>query len=139
MKEKIFLDTNILIDIIGNRLPYSLAAGSVLALGLDGKIEIYATALTFANALYILRKSLGTQEATDYLRQLNQIVTVAPTTQQEVEKAFSCDNPDFEDAIQYFSAKAVEADVILTRDQKHFKYSSIPVMDAEEYLHIRGK
>lgn len=43
MKEKIFLDTNILIDIIGNRLPYSLAAGSVLALGLDGKIEIYAT------------------------------------------------------------------------------------------------
>ena len=134
MKERVFLDTNILIDIIGNRLPYSLSAGVLLNRALKGKIEIYATALTYANALYILRKSLGTQEATSYLRQLNQLVWVAPATQKEVEQAFSSDNPDFEDAIQYFSALAIKADVIITRDKKHFKHSTIPVMDADQYL-----
>lgn len=134
MREKVFLDTNILIDIIGNRLPYSLSAGILLDLALKGKIEAYATALTFANALYILRKSLGTEEAMSYLRQLNKLVLVAPATQREVEKAFSSVNPDFEDAVQYFSAQAVEADVIITRDKKHFRYSTIPVMDADQYL-----
>lgn len=64
---------------------------------------------------------------------------MAPATQHEVEKAFSCSNPDFEDAIQYFSAESVEADVILTRDRKHFRYASIPVMDAEQYLRARSR
>ena len=36
----------------------------------NGKVELYATELTFANALYVLRKSLGTEEATRYLKQL---------------------------------------------------------------------
>lgn len=134
MKEKIFLDTNIIIDILGNRQPYSVPAANLLNLSSDGQASFYATALTYANALYVLRKDLGTENATRYLRALNAIVEIAPTTQEEVRKAFLSLNPDFEDAIQYFSAVTVGADVIITRNQKHFKYSDIPVMDAEQYL-----
>ncbi|WP_287622109.1 PIN domain-containing protein [Parabacteroides sp.] len=134
MKPKIFLDTNIIIDIIGNRQPYSIAAANILGLAQKGSLELYATALTFANALYILRRELGTEKATNYLRNLGKLVFIAPTTQLEVDKAFQSINPDFEDAIQYFSAQSVGANVIITRNQKHFRYSEIPVMDADEFM-----
>lgn len=133
MKTRIFLDTNIVIDIIGDRQPFCVPAANILDLAYSGNAELYATALTFANALYVLRKSLGMEDATRYLRQLNEIVRVAPATQHEVEQAFRSENPDFEDAIQYFAAVAVGADVIITRNSKHFKLSDIPVMDAARY------
>lgn len=134
MKQKVFFDTNIIIDIIGNCQPYSIAAANLLSLAQKGKIELYATALTFANALYILRKELGTEKATVYLKNLGKLVFIAPTTQLEVDKAFQSVNPDFEDAIQYFSAQSAGADVIITRNQKHFRFSEIPVMDADEFM-----
>lgn len=134
MMPRIFLDTNIIIDVIGNRQPFSLSAANVLNLACIGEAELYATALTFANALYVLRKSLGTAEATRHLKQLSEIVRIAPTTQAEIDRAFNSENPDFEDALQYFSAVAVEADVIITRNPKHFKHIAIPVMNAEQYL-----
>lgn len=98
------------------------------------KAALYATALTFTNALYTLRKELGTEKATIYLRNLGKLVFIAPTTQLEVDKAFQSVNPDFEDAIQYFSARSVGANVIITRDQKHFRFSEIPVMDTDEFM-----
>lgn len=131
---KIFLDTNIIIDVIGNRQPFSLPAANVLNLACTGEAELYATALTFANALYVLRKHLGTTDATQRLKQLSEIVRIAPATQLEVERAFHSENPDFEDALQYFAAVAIEADAIITRNPKHFKYATIPVMNAEQYL-----
>lgn len=131
---RLFLDTNIIIDIIGYRQPYCVSAANLLDLAYKEKVELYATALTFANALYVLRKSIGTEDATNYLKQLNQIVHIAPTTQQEVELAFNSENPDFEDAIQYYSAIAINADIIITRNPKHFKLSTLPVMDTEQYL-----
>lgn len=133
---KIFLDTNIIIDVIGNRQPFSLPAANVLNLACTGEAELYATALTFANALYVLRKSLGTADATQCLKQLSEIVRIASTTQAEVEQAFNSQNPDFEDALQYFAAVAVKADAIITRNPKHFKYAKIPVMDAEQCLKL---
>ena len=133
MKTKIFLDTNIVIDVIGNRQPFCEPAANILDMAYNGKVELYATALTFTNALYVLRKSLGTEEATRYLKQLNEIVRIAPATQREVEQAFDSENPDFEDALQYFAAAAIKADVIITRNSKHFKLSNIPVKDAAQY------
>lgn len=68
------------------------------------------------------------------LQQLCRFVKISPITENEVNKAFLTENPDMEDAIQYFSAEAVGADCIITRDSKHFNYATIPVMNASEYL-----
>ena len=134
MKPRIFIDTNIIIDVMGKREPFCVPAANLLNLAYEGKAELYATALTFANALYVLRKDLGLQEARTYLGRLNKIIHIAPTTQKEVTLAFQSENPDFEDAIQYFSAVTIKAHVIITRNEKHFNYSQIPVMNSETYL-----
>lgn len=135
MKPRIFLDTNIIIDYIGHRIHF-LAAANLMDLGYRGEVELYITNLTLANTFYILRKDLGLEATKNHLQQLCGFIHIAPSTQKETEQAFQTPNPDFEDALQYFSAKAIHADVIITRNEKHFNYSEIPVMDAEGYLNF---
>jgi len=63
-----------------------------------------------------------------------QFVKIAPCGQTEAIMAFKTDCPDIEDALQYYSAVSIKADVIITRDAKHFSFSQIPTMTALEYL-----
>ena len=137
MKAKIFLDTNIIIDYIGHRAHF-LPAATLMDMGCRGEVDLFMTNLSITNTLYILRKEIGTEAAKDCLKKLCSFIRIAPSTQYEAEQAFKTPNPDFEDALQYFSAMTVEADVIITRNEKHFKYSSIPVRDANTYLDGRN-
>ena len=138
MKNKLFLDTNIVINYIGKRAHF-LSAATLMDMGYAGEVDLFITNLTIANTLYILRKEVGLEAAKDCLKRLCEFVKVAPSTQHETEQAFKTPNPDFEDALQYFSAVSVGADVIITRNEKHFKFSNIPVMDAESYLGKKSK
>ena len=51
-----------------------------------------------------------------------------------IEQTLNGDFADFEDAVQYFAAKREEVDFILTRDEKGFKMSDIPVMNVSDFL-----
>lgn len=105
-----------------------------MQLAIEGKLALYMTPLTVANITYILRKDLTTETMKQKMQQLCKFIKISPVTEAEVNKAFLSDNPDLEDAIQYFSAEAVTADCIITRDTKHFNFAKIPVMNASEYL-----
>ena len=48
---RVFLDTNILLDIIEGRQQFLLASSNVFDLGIRGLIEMFATPLTFANCV----------------------------------------------------------------------------------------
>lgn len=133
MKPVVFLDTNILIDFLAKREEY-LPAANVLSLGKEGKLVLYMTNLTLANTMYILRKQLGHEVLIATMRSLCSFVHVAPSTESETINAFNTPNPDFEDALQYASAMAVKVDYILTRNEKHFRYAEIPVMDCKAFL-----
>ena len=133
MKTKLFLDTNIVIDYIAHRAHF-LSAATLMDMGYRGEVELYITNLTIANTLYILRKEIGMEPAKEYMKSLCSFVKIAPSTQHETKQAFETSNPDFEDALQYFSAVSVNADVVITRNEKHFRFSTIPVMDAMTYL-----
>lgn len=133
MKTKLFLDTNIVIDYMAHRAHF-LSAATLMDMGYRGEVELYITNLTIANTLYILRKEIGMEPAKECLKSLCSFVKIAPSTQHETKQAFATPNPDFEDALQYFSAVSVGADVIITRNEKHFRFSAIPVMDALTYL-----
>ncbi len=134
MVTKVFIDTNIVIDILEKRMPYCTYATNLLQLASEGHVSLFATTLTFANALYVARPKIGKSQAMAVLSKMRKFINVAPSTQTEFDKSFDSDCPDFEDALQYYSAEAVDADFIITRNEKHFRFSSIPVMTAEEFL-----
>lgn len=130
---KVFLDTNIIIDALCNR-EAGEEAQIVLDMGVRGEITLFCTSLTIANCIYNCRKSLGKDVVTVIMKKLCSFIHVSPLTQQETDLAFSLQAIDFEDALQYSSALAINADVILTRNAKHFDYSDIKVMDCQSFL-----
>lgn len=133
MMKRLFLDTNIVIDFLAKRSEF-LPAANLMQMALNGQLVLFMTPLTVANITYILRKEMSKDTMKQKLQLLCRFVKISPVTESEVNKAFLTENPDMEDAIQYFSAEAVNADCIITRDPKHFNYATIPVMNATEYL-----
>lgn len=135
---RLFLDTNIVIDFLARRSEF-LPAANLMQMAVEGKLVLFMTPLTVANITYILRKDLPKDMMKQKLQQLCRFIKISPITEYEVNRAFLTENPDMEDAIQYFSAEAVGADCIITRDPKHFNYATIPVMNASEYILTANK
>jgi len=132
---RVFLDTNILLDIIEARQKFLLASSNVFDLGIKGHIQMYATPLTFANCVYTARKNVGYEKAVNGLKTLKSYVKTATMDDVQVNEALYSDMPDFEDMLQYKSAIASRCDVIVTRDKKrHFPQDGIPILSPEDFL-----
>ena len=133
--EKLFIDTNIVIDLLAKRAPFYENAAKLFSLADRGKVKLFVSALTFANTNYILSKMTTVTLAREVLTKFKVLVTVAELNDKIIElslndKSFS----DFEDGLQYYSALEKEADIIITRNIKDFKSSTIPVINVEGYL-----
>ncbi len=137
---KIFLDTNILLDIIEERGPFLLAALNVFDLGMKGSIKMYATSLTFANCMFVARKHIGHEKALEGLRFIKKYVRIAAMDEEQCQLALASNMPDFEDMLQYEAAISAECDVIVTRDEnRHFPTQYIPIMSPEHFLNTYAK
>ena len=131
---RVFLDTNVLLDVLGDRRPFVGQAKPIWLLVERGRIEGLVSALSFSNVFYILRKYAGAQTALASLRQLRATFTAVACDQGVIDRALASDFGDFEDAVQYFSARAADAACIVTRDPGHFVACSIPVLSPAQFL-----
>ena len=132
---KVFLDTNILLDIIEGREKFLIPALNIFNLGMNGDIEMFTTSLTFANCMYVAKKNVGQAKAVEGLRFLKKYVRIAPMDDRQCVRALNSDMPDFEDMLQYEAALAEGCDVIVTRDaNRHFPADIIPILNPEEFL-----
>ena len=133
--KKLFIDTNIIIDLLAKREPFYEEAAKVFSLADKGKVKLFVSSLTFANTNYILSKIKTSSLAREILTQFKVLVSVTDLTDNIVELALNDKSfSDFEDGLQYYSAIGNEADIIITRNLKDFKNSKMPVMSAQSYL-----
>ena len=131
--KRIFIDTNVIIDVLMQRDGY-LSSARVLALARNEDITLYVSVLTMANLAYILRKSLKGDSFYAEMRKLSCLVNVADTTNNHFLSALDLQAKDFEDALQYYCAISNECNIIVTRNKKDFAFSSISVLTPEELL-----
>ena len=132
---KVFLDTNIVIDLLAKREPFYNHAAQIFSLADKMKIQLYVSALTFANTNYILLKERKPEEAKSILRKLKLIVNIISLDDKIIGLSLNdTDFRDYEDAIQYYSAIENGIETIITRNLKDFQKSKIPVLTAEQYL-----
>lgn len=132
--KKIFIDTNIILDVMAQRGPYNIAANAVLKLGIEKEIKLCATSLTFANCVYILKSTYKHSDPVSVVRAYKKYITALPMTDEQCVRALNSNMPDFEDMLQYESALSADCDCILTRNQKHFPKDTLPILTAEEFL-----
>ena len=132
---RVFLDTNILLDIIEGRQKFLLASSNVFDLGIKGEIKLFATPLTFANCVYTARKNVGYENAIRGLEVMKSHITTATMDDEQVTNALNSGMPDFEDMLQYQAALSSKCDAIVTRDKKrHFPSDGIPILSPEDFL-----
>ena len=133
--KRIFLDTNVIIDFLADRKPFSLAAARIFNYGVLGKIKLYISAVSYNNIYYILRQSFSNTETIKLLDELSEIAETADVTKAIIKNSLKSALTDFEDAIQYNCALSIhKIDFIVTRNTKDFKKSTLPVMNPEEAL-----
>ena len=137
--QKIFLDTNIVLDFLGEREGFYEPAAKILTLADQKKIQIYTSPTSISNTFYLLSKFENTKIALDKIRKFKVLCSISVVDDEVVEKAINSDFKDFEDAMQYFSALASNCDLIITRNEKDFKNALIPVMNGESYLETLKK
>ncbi len=133
--KRLFLDTNIVIDFLLEREEWLDEAASILSLADIGEIEVYCSTLSLATASFFMEKA---KMPHDMLRRklsgFCEICQLSPVDENVARLSLASDFTDFEDALQYYSALAVKAGVIITRNGKDFKNSTLPVMTAADWL-----
>jgi len=133
--KNIFIDTNIVIDLLGKREPFYEEAAKLFSLADRGKVKLYVSSLTFVNTNYILTKLKNAKEARVILLKFKILVVVLELNDKIIELSLNDDEfNDFEDGLQYYTAVENQSDIIITRNLKDFKRSKIPVMTAGQYL-----
>ncbi|MEN8121353.1 MAG: PIN domain-containing protein [Bacteroidota bacterium] len=133
--KKIFIDTNIVIDLLSRRDPFFEEAASLFSLADKKIIELSVSSLTIANTSYTLLRQTNSKEAKSVLRKLRLIVKILPLDDKIVGLALNDDSfADFEDGLQHFTAIENNQDIIITRNLKDFKNSKLPFMTASQFL-----
>jgi len=134
MIPKLFLDTNVVLDLLGERVPFYTSAAKIATLADKEKIRLVTSALTFATVNYILSKYEGQQKAKEKLRKFKVLTRICSLDETIIEKGLNSNFSDYEDALQYFSALKSECNMLITRNGKDFKLSEIPVFTPDEFL-----
>ncbi len=130
----IFLDTNVLMDVLLDREPFVADSQQVWLLAERGKIRGLVSAISFPNVYYVVRKLSGARQARRTMVMLRDVFAPVACDEQVLHQAIDADFKDFEDAIQYFSALRADADCIVSRNPKDFRASDIPVLTPSEFL-----
>lgn len=133
--KKIFVDTNILVDLIADRRPFSKFAIQIFSTAEDKKIKLYTSSHSIATTHYLLKKFIDEKDLRDVLLNIIDYVNVIPIDIDVIKKGLKSKHKDFEDALQIYSAYSIEKmDCIVTRNIKDFKDSDIPVFSPDELI-----
>ena len=131
--KKVFLDTNIIVDLIADRRPFSKYAIEIFNKAEEKKIEIFTSSHSIATTHYLLKKYLDEKPLREVLYNLLDYLTVVPVDIDVLKKGLRSKHKDFEDAIQVLCASSIEKiDCIVTRNTKDFKDCEILVMTPDE-------
>jgi predicted nucleic acid-binding protein len=136
MRKKVFVDTDIIYDLLAKRDPFYLAAARLFTLADEGRVQIFISALSLANIHYLLSKQKSANEAKQILRKFKILVYITPLNEKLIDLALNSEFTDFEDAIQYFSALQNDIEVLLTRNLKDYKKAKISVLTAQDFINL---
>lgn len=131
--KKYFLDTNILLDFLGNRQPFGKYALQILNKGRLKEWELWTSDNSITTSYYIIGREIGEKDARMKIGKLLNYIEIQPVGKPELQTALISRFKDFEDGVQHFCALSIEnINGFITRNQKDYKHSQIKVYSPEE-------
>jgi predicted nucleic acid-binding protein len=138
VKRTVFVDTDVILDLLARRDPFYRHAARLFSQAERNTLNVCVSSLSFANLFYILRKETSGRRAVEILKLFREVVTVVPVDGAVISAALNAGFADFEDAVQYHAALAASVPVLITRNARHYRKSVITVCTPEEYLALQG-
>jgi len=136
---KILVDTNVVLDVMLDRKPFSLDAAELISKVETKELVGFLGATTITTIHYIARKTVGSEQARAEIEKLFKIFEIAPIDKSILESAVKSEIADFEDAVLHDAGKNIEVNAIVTRNQQDFKKGTLPVYSPEELLKLLDK
>jgi predicted nucleic acid-binding protein len=131
---KVFVDTDVCIDLLSGRKPYNKTAEILFSLADNKKVKIYVSSLSFSNIDYVLRSQYSSTHSRQLIGKFKTLVNVLQVDSKTIDLAIASDFNDFEDAIQYSCAIENNLTTIITRNVKDYKKASISVLTPETFI-----
>lgn len=133
MKQKLFLDTNVVLDTMVHGRESS--AFSSLILGFDSIFDLCISVQSFPDIVYITRNEFDTATNRRKFKIFLEHCSILTLNDSNLSEAVSSVCPNFEDALQISCAAESNCDAIITSNKKHFDaYTDIPVYTPKEFL-----
>ena len=129
----LFLDTNILVDLLADRKPFSKFALEIFTAAENKQVFLYTSSHSIATTYYLLKKFIEDKSLREAISSLIEFVKVIPIDSIIINKGLKSKQRDFEEALQIFAASSIQRmDCIVTRNIKDFKGSEILVLSPDE-------
>lgn len=135
MVNSVLIDSDIILDSLLNRQPFSDNSSKILSLCEKKKINGFITGVMIANIYYLLKKEHDSQRILTAIKRLLTFLDILVIDKKMILAAIDSEFADFEDAIQNFSAEnngSITA--IITRNIKDYKKSKLSVLTPEMFL-----
>lgn len=131
----VFVDTNILIDLLADRPPFSKFAIELFDLAERKKVRLYTSSHSFATTHYLLKKHIGEKELRELLYSLLDFIDLIAVDISIIKKSLLSNHKDFEDAVQIYAANSIpDIEFIVTRNLKDFKDAGLTVLPPDEII-----
>lgn len=128
------LDTNVILDVLLDRTPWSTDAVGLWEAKLDGRFVAYVTATSLTDIFYITRRYAGQEKAWQAVHSILDQLSVIPVGIDELRLATTLNGNDFEDNLQIACAISRQLDLIVTRNLAGFPRNNIPILTPQQML-----
>jgi predicted nucleic acid-binding protein len=129
----LFIDTNILIDLVANREPYAKWAFEIFKDQKKGRWKLITSSSSVLTTFYIMEKEIGSKKAKQAIKVLLSRLEIQPTKKENLLTGLTTKFKDYEDAVQHecaMSHKRIK--YIISRNKRDYKESLIEVLSSEE-------
>lgn len=134
----ILFDTNIVLDVLLKRHPWSADSARLLALAASGDVTGVIASHAITTIYYVVTRERDRVAALAGVRDLLSFLTVVELSGHDFERAMSIGLNDFEDAVQVAAALRIGADYLASRNKADFKGAPVQVRSASELLAVLG-
>ena len=137
--KKIFVDTNILLDLLFQRRGFFLDAKRLLNYSKSSSIDIFISAISINTIYYLLQKKFTKEHSKHLLEYIYDITDILPFDENIIFLAHQSSFKDLEDGFQYFTAKEHHIPFLITRNIKDFTVDDLSILSPQQFLEIMAK
>ena len=134
-KLKLFIDTNIIVDLLADRKPYSNSAYIIFREAKLNRWKLFTSSNSILTTFYILEKQVNAKEANKAIETILNRIEIQDLTKKDLMVALKSKTKDLEDASQIECANKIgRVNYIITRDKNGFSNSIIDVLNPNELI-----